>query len=255
MKENSSVIRCNEAVSADAWRLRFEVDWDAFDPGQFVMIGIPGNAVLLRRPFGIAGLSDGCAEVCYKVVGRGTEALTKAAVGTPLAVTGPCGRGFTLPSPKQQAVLVAGGYGIGPMMGLSEQLIAQKQQELRIYYGARTRGDLLYRPELEKIAATVVLTTDDGSEGTRGLVTAKLQQDLGTLKSPALFACGPEAMLRAVAKLALSRNIPAQVSTEAYMACGIGVCNGCVCRGRGGDYLRTCRDGPVFNVNELSWEG
>ncbi len=254
MKENRSTIRQNVAVSADAWRLRFEVDWEGFDPGQFVMIGIPGDAVFLRRPFGIAGLSDGCAEICYKVVGRGTEALTKAAAGDMLAVTGPCGRGFGLPAPGQHAVLVAGGYGIGPMMGLAERLIARGQRQIRIYYGARTRGDLLYRPELEKIAAEVVLTTDDGSEGTRGLVTAKLQGELGAMTSPSLFACGPEAMLHAVAKLALERRLPAQLSTEAYMACGIGVCNGCVCRGKGGDYLRTCSDGPVFDVNELAWE-
>lgn len=254
MKENRSVIRLNEPISADAWRLRFEVDWKGFDPGQFVMVGIPGDAVLLRRPFGIAGLAGGCAEICYKVVGRGTEALTKAAAGTPISATGPCGRGFKLPQPRHQAVLVAGGYGIGPMMGLAERLIAQGQQEVRIFYGARTRGDLLYRTELSKIAAAVVLTTDDGSEGTRGLVTAKLQGELGAMQAPALFACGPEAMLHAVAKLAISRNIPAQISAEAYMACGIGVCNGCVCRGHGNEYLRTCSDGPVFDVNELSWD-
>ncbi len=253
MKENRSHIVLNEPLAFDAWRLRFAVDWSEYQPGQFVMVGIPGNAVFLRRPFGIAGLEQGVAEICYKIVGRGTTALTQARVGDPISITGPCGRGFEMPTPGQVAMLVAGGYGIGPILGLARKLVAA-QHEVHLYYGAKTSKDLLYRSELAQCGAKVVLTTDDGSEGVKGFVTERLSQDLALKKTPALFACGPDGMLHAVAKLALANTIPAQVSTEAYMACGIGVCNGCVCTAHDGRFVRTCCEGPVFWVEQLKWE-
>ena len=249
MKENRSKIVLNEPMGEDAYRLRFEVDWNAYDPGQFVMVSIPGNEVFLRRPFGIAGLSDGVAEICYKVVGKGTCALTDARSGMAIDVTGPCGKGFSKPAKENTAVLVAGGYGIGPMMGMYKVL----GEGSVVYYGAKSKDDLLYVDELKSLGAKIVLATEDGSEGISGFITDALANDIDDIASPALYACGPHGMLAAVAKLGLAKGIATEVSMEEYMACGIGVCMGCVCEKAGGGLARTCKDGPVFEAKELKW--
>jgi dihydroorotate dehydrogenase electron transfer subunit len=253
MKENATHIACNEPLAGDAYRLRFPVDWRSFMPGQFVMVAIPGGTVFLRRPFGIARVADGCAEVCYKVVGRGTAALARAPVGTPLDVTGPCGRGFGLPAAGQTAVLVAGGYGIGPMLGLCDALLHDGMR-VELFYGAKRASELLYLPELKELGIALHLATEDGSVGAKGLVTALVERELASFTNPAIFACGPEGLVRAVARLGLVRELPAQVSMEAYMACGIGVCLGCACKDAAGNYVRTCREGPVFEAAELGWD-
>jgi len=250
MKENKTRIVLNEPMGLLAYRLRFEVDWDSYDPGQFVMVRVPGGEVFLRRPFGIADLRDGWAEVCYKVVGRGTKSLTRAAVGTEMGVTGPCGKGFEIPGSDKTAVLIAGGYGIGPLIGLCRKLSGERV----IYYGAKSSDHFLYLDELEALGVRTVLATDDGSRGEKGVITKFLERDLGGIKGAALLACGPHGMLAAVAKLGIKKKIPTQVSTEEYMACGIGVCMGCVCKDRDGNFVRTCKDGPIFDAKELKWD-
>ena len=253
MKENATTIASNEPAGEKAYRLRFPVDWDSYDPGQFVMVEVPGGEVFLRRPFGIARMTSGLAEICYKVVGRGTAALAAAEPGTELRVTGPCGKGFRAEAQGRTAVLVAGGYGIGPLFGLCERLVGDGGRAV-VYYGAKAKADLLYLDDLEAIGAEVSLATEDGSEGARGLITEVLKKGIGAIDSPALYACGPEGLLKAVAQIGMEMNVPTQVSTEAYMACGIGVCMGCVCRDRDGKFVRTCKDGPVFEARELKWE-
>ena len=249
MKENKTRIALNEPMGRRAYRLRFEVDWDSYDPGQFVMVRVPGGEVFLRRPFGIAGLSDGCAEVCYKVVGRGTNALTEASAGAEISVTGPCGKGFEKPAAESTAVLIAGGYGIGPLMGLCRNAPGERV----IYYGAKAEDHFLYLDELKELGVRTVLATEDGSLGEKGLITKCLERDLGKLEKPTLLACGPPGLLAAGAKLGISKRIPTQVSTEEDMACGIGVCMGCVAKKADGGFVRTCSDGPVFDAKELKW--
>lgn len=249
MKENTSTIVLNEPMGESARRLRFEVDWTSYEPGQFVMVSVPGGDVFLRRPFGIAGLSNGAAEICVKIVGKGTRALAGVPAGTEISVTGPCGKGFQSAAKNETAVLVAGGYGIGPLLGLCEG----DCPNVVLYYGARTKADFLYVDEILRRKVKTVFTTEDGSLGEKGLVTDALARDLGDIAKPALFSCGPHGLLRAVAKLGIERNLPTQVSTEEYMACGIGVCMGCVCEQSDGRLVRTCRDGPVFDARELLW--
>jgi len=249
MKENRSKIVLNEPMGERARRLRFEVDWDSYDPGQFVMVRVPGGEVFLRRPFGIADLGDGWAEICVKIVGRGTEALARAQEGSELDVVGPCGRGFDLPNGRT-AVLVAGGYGIGPLMGLCKKISGERA----IYYGAKSAGHLLYLDELKGVGMKAVLATEDGSLGEKGLITKVLEHDLGGIEKPSIFACGPRGLLAAVARLGMKGKIPTQVSTEEYMACGIGVCMGCVTKKADGEFVRTCKDGPVFDARDLKWD-
>jgi dihydroorotate dehydrogenase electron transfer subunit len=253
MKENVTAIAANEPLGAKAYRLRFAVDWASYAPGQFVMVSIPGGEVFLRRPFGIARLERGHAEICYKVVGRGTAALAAAAAGTPIAVTGPCGKGFRMPAAGETALLVAGGYGIGPMLGFAAAIIAEGGRPI-LCYGASTASELLYRQELAALGAVLHLATEDGSAGAKGLATELLERELAAAASPVFYACGPEGLVREVAQLGLARKIPAQVSMDAYMACGIGVCMGCVCKDADGNFVRTCREGPVFDAADLKWE-
>ncbi|MFH1830701.1 MAG: dihydroorotate dehydrogenase electron transfer subunit [Pseudomonadota bacterium] len=249
MKENSTFIKINELIGKDAYRLCFEVDWPSYNPGQFVMISISGKEVFLRRPFSIAGLSQGLAEICYKVVGKGTRALALAPAGIRIDVAGPFGKGFEMPDSKNTLVLVAGGYGIAPFVGLCRKI----GKGAVIYYGAKSISEFLYLDELEKMKVKVVFSTEDGSKGHKGMITQVLERDLNAIKNPALISSGPKGLLEAIAKMGLSKDIPTQVSMEEYMACGMGVCNGCVCKGKDGEFLKTCSDGPVFRAEELKW--
>jgi dihydroorotate dehydrogenase electron transfer subunit len=254
MKENRTEIALNEPVGARAFRLRFPVDWPSYEPGQFVMVEVPGGgATFLRRPFGIAGLEGGLCEICCKVVGRGTEALSHASVGTPIRVTGPCGKGFAVPAAGATAILVAGGYGIGPLYGLAKRLTGAGRRAV-IYYGAKRPAELLYLDRLEGVASEVCIATEDGGMGSKGMITRRLEAEIGSIERPALFACGPEGLVREVARIGIAQKIFTQVSMDAYMACGIGVCMGCACKDANGNFVRTCREGPVFDARELKWD-
>ncbi len=254
MKDQRTTILLNEPLCERVHRLRFDVDWEAYTPGQFVMVRVPGETVFLRRPFGIARLEGGVAEICYKVVGRGTARLAELARGAAIDVLGPCGKGFALPAADTRAVLVAGGYGIAPLLGLAKQL-REARRDVHLFYGGRGKDDFFCVDELRSMGVDLVLATEDGSAGERGLVTEVLATQLDAIVRPVLMACGPEGMVRAVARFGLERGIPTQVSLDAYMACGIGVCLGCVCETAAGEYVRTCREGPVFRAEELKWEG
>ena len=252
MKDLLTHIALNEPITDDTRRLRFPVDWKSFDPGQFVMVEIPGGDVFLRRPFGVAALEGGEAEVCYKIVGRGTSALSKAPVCTPLRVLGPLGKGFRVLPEVESALLVAGGYGIAPLFGLAVSL-RRKGIKVKVFYGGKRAGELLYLDELKASGAQLFLSTEDGSAGFKGLVTDLLENEIKSIEGPAIFACGPHGMLAATARIGIARNIPTQVSMEEYMACGIGVCQGCVCRDRDGGFVRTCSDGPVFDAAAIEF--
>ncbi len=251
MTQLAAQIIYNRAHSTDLFRLGVQADDITFIPGQFVMISIPGNRTFLRRPFGIACMENNGLEICYKVVGKGTQALNQLQVGQSLDIIAPLGNGFNIDS-NSTPLLIAGGYGIAPIFALAMKLIACNKQPI-VYYGVQTKSDLVYYDEMIHSGIDVRITTDDGSCGARGLITQVLEGDLETQQSSELFACGPHGLLKAVAQLASSYDLPAQVSTEEYMACGIGVCMGCVCQMNDHTYKRTCHDGPVFDAKELLW--
>lgn len=253
MKDILTTIAVNEPMAEGVWRLRASVDWPSFEAGQFAMVEVPGGEVFLRRPFGIVRLAGGEAEICYKIVGRGTKALARAPVGTPIRLLGPCGRGFSPPAGMKTAVLVAGGYGIGPLLGLARRL-READEAVHLYYGAKDSKRLLYLDEIKDMGAKPFLVTEDGSRGERGIVTDLLERDIASKEGPALFACGPHGLLESVAHVGMAKGVTAQVSLETCMACGIGVCQGCVCRNAHGEFVRTCREGPVFDAKDLKWD-
>jgi dihydroorotate dehydrogenase electron transfer subunit len=221
-------------------------------PGQFVEVRLNGaGAPFWRRPFSICRAGSGCVELLIKVRGRGTELLAALAPKAQVDLLGPLGHGFTL-SGKTPRLLVGGGYGIAPLLFLA-QALAAKKIPVEVFIGGRCEEDLLLRREMKLAGAKVTCSTEDGSTGFHGRVTAplaaRLRQTSGGVR---LAACGPHGLLHAVAQLARDYQIPAEVSLEQVMACGLGVCNGCVVKIKGA-YQRVCQDGPVFPVQDVDF--
>ncbi len=251
MRETRAEVLSVDVLSERYRRLFLATGWKSWTPGQFVMVRVPGNAVLLRRPFGIVGVETGVTELCFKIVGQGTKTLAHLKAGDHVDVLGPLGRGFEYVD-GATPLLVAGGYGIAPIMGLARQCTA-KGCHARIYYGAKEARHILYRDELESLPADVHFFTEDGSLGEKGVVTSAVARALESTSSQAIYACGPKGMLESLAELGQEYDVPTQVSMDEYMACGIGVCLGCMCERADGSQVRACREGPVFNARELKW--
>jgi dihydroorotate dehydrogenase electron transfer subunit len=239
-------------------------------PGQFVMVGTTDpSELLLRRPFSVAltrparNHSSGPPEeiqLLYRVVGRGTALFSRLGRGAELAVLGPLGNGFTMPEKGDRPVLVAGGIGIAAFPIQIETLVAAGFSPI-LCYGGRTSRDLTMMDWFRE-RCEVHVATDDGSVGEHGFVTQLLERLLDA-RAPAdqtirVYACGPEPMLRAVAGITETRDIPSEASLEAFMACGFGVCLGCVVEvrqsaGEYGRFRRICYEGPVFPTREIVW--
>ncbi|MEW6517357.1 MAG: dihydroorotate dehydrogenase electron transfer subunit [candidate division FCPU426 bacterium] len=222
-------------------------------PGQFVMVRPRGaDAPFWRRPFSLCS-ADGrrSVELLIKAVGPGSRLLAASRPGDLLDVTGPLGTGFSL-DVTGPVLLVGGGFGIAPLRFLAECL-RRRRIPCEVFLGGRCREDLLLQSELKLAAAGVACTTEDGSFGRRGRVTLLLAERLAGSRKPArIAAAGPEAMLAVVADLAEKHGVAAEVSLETVMACGLGVCNGCV-RRVNGQYQRVCADGPVFDAAAVDW--
>jgi dihydroorotate dehydrogenase electron transfer subunit len=231
--------------------------------GQFVMIKAGTSAEPpLRRPFSILTV-DPAAEtfrLFLKAIGPGTHALAALAPGDLAQCLGPLGRPFTAPPPGHEALLVAGGYGIAPFHLFGEEL-RRAGGRARVFYGGRTASDLQVREPFARMGVPLVPTTDDGSLGHHGRVTEAVEQYLDKRTGPAsLYACGPDPMLHAVARLAARRGLPAQVSLDPWMGCGVGTCLGCVVWVQSASeerahYRCACTEGPVFDAREVVWPG
>ncbi len=232
-------------------------------PGQFIMLRIgAGIDPLLRRPFSLLGLikENGQIkgiEILYKVVGKGTERLTRCRDGDRLSVIGPLGNAFLVPDTCRQLVLVAGGIGVPPIRFLAQSLLDQEGSLNRclVFVGGRTKDDLVCITEFDLPGFLLDVSTDDGSQGSQGMVTRSLEKALDAGPADLICACGPPAMLKAVAAMAADRGISCQVSIEAMMACGMGACLGCAVQLKNDEarYRHVCMDGPVFDAARLNW--
>ncbi|MEY3019432.1 MAG: hypothetical protein RLZZ272_416, partial [Actinomycetota bacterium] len=200
-------------------------------PGQFVEVAVGGQATLLRRPLSIAGImrsgSMGTIEVVFEPIGPGTRWLATLDVRDVVDVLGPLGMGFPVPRRAVPSLLVGGGYGAAPLYALADELV-RSGMRVDMIIGAATSERLLGSIEAKRAASTVRVTTEDGSAGVRGRVTDVLDQALDECGSAVVYACGPNAMLAAVSRLATARGVAVRVALEERMACGIGVCMTCV---------------------------
>ncbi|MBE0447168.1 MAG: dihydroorotate dehydrogenase electron transfer subunit [Actinobacteria bacterium] len=223
-------------------------------PGQFVHIACnQGGNFILRRPFSIHRIVPGKAfEILFRVVGRGTEALSRVKVYDILDVIGPLGNGFKYSERITSALLVAGGLGLAPLLYLAEEL-TNEQVKFYPMLGAQTKTKLLRYIDFKRIGKKTYVATDDGSSGHNGTVADLLNRTIHYIRPEIIYACGPEPMLRKVAQTADEFGVKCQVSLETKMACGVGVCLGCACVTRQG-YKMVCKDGPVFDARDIIWD-
>jgi dihydroorotate dehydrogenase electron transfer subunit len=261
MLEQTVTIAANERDTDQYFRLVLRAPQIAplIQPGQFAHVRIlPLKDALLRRPFSIFQATADTFSILYKTVGKGTDALARMRAGEALSVIAPLGHGFTVPPPGGETpLLIAGGYGMAAMF-----LLAQRSpQKGIVFVGGRRRADILCEKEFAASGWEVRVATEDGSHGEKGLVTQPLLKEIAKRKAESgkrkLFACGPTPMLRAVGKLAEEHDLPAELSMDEHMCCGVGTCLTCVIPVRTGDgweYQRTCTEGPVFDAREIVWD-
>ncbi|MGD9109102.1 MAG: dihydroorotate dehydrogenase electron transfer subunit [Gammaproteobacteria bacterium] len=217
-------------------------------PGQIVTVKahVRNYDPLIKIPLGVHKKHVDGISVLYNVVGVGTEILSKLKTDDEIDILGPLGNGFNVTEHKNNS-LIAGGFGVAPLYALAEELI-QQQKNVAVFLGARTKDLLVCVDDLKNLGATVYIATEDGSRGEKCLVTELLSKHL--MENMMLYACGPNPMLKAVVRVAREHKIPAQVTMEAYIACGIGACRGCAIETNEG-YKMCCQDGPVFDVGDV----
>lgn len=228
-------------------------------PGQFAMVrpgpAAGGTGPFLARPLSFFDIDPvrGVVSFLVRVAGEGTRVLASRRPGDELPLSGPFGNGFP-PVSGGTLLLVAGGVGVAPFPPVARAAVAGGARVWAVV-GARTRSLLMGVRELQDAGARVVTCTEDGSEGVRGTVTDALVSGLPAGSPSLAFACGPPAMLVAVARLLAGAGVPVYVSLEARMGCGFGVCRGCVVPAAGGGYLHVCQDGPVLPAGAVDLEG
>lgn len=225
-------------------------------PGQFIHLLIPNCHTYFRRAFSIFDLEirDKSLEILFKVFGRGTLAMSQMKKGDVIDVLGPLGNGFQIPKRKEKIICIAGGVGLPPIYFLAKYLIDKgyNSKNIFFYYGGRTGSDIVESTRIKKIGVSLIIATEDGAVGEKGLVTDLVERNLPEMDgTKVIYSCGPEGMLKAVDILGAKYNIPGQLSLEAPMPCGIGVCLGCILPLKEGGYTRVCRDGPVYDMGEV----
>jgi dihydroorotate dehydrogenase electron transfer subunit len=263
-----AVVSTNRPESGPNHRLVLRVPgWPESQPGQFAMLspgavsGVRRDDPLLPRPMAVfrqRALSETEAEVeiLYKVEGRGTALLAQAAAGETVRIVGPLGQPFPDPGRGRRSVVVGGGTGVASLYGLVARLQAREgAAPCTVVLGARSADDLMARSDFEALSAELCFTTEDGSLGERGLVTAPLQRALEAGDVGRVYCCGPTPMMRACAAACSAAGVACSVSLENNMACGFGVCLGCAAPRSAGGYALVCRDGPVFEAADVDWDG
>lgn len=211
-------------------------------PGQFINIKLDG--FYLRRPISICDYDDASITIIYKVVGSGTEVMSKMNSGEKLDVLCGLGNGFDTTKALDKPVLIGGGVGVPPMYNLCKKLIAEGKK-VTVILGFNKQDEIFYEDEFKKLGADVKVTTVDGSYGIKGFVTDALKETDYSY----FFTCGPMPMFKAIEATATTSG---QYSFEERMGCGFGACMGCSCKTKYGN-KRICKDGPVLTREEIIW--
>lgn len=221
-------------------------------PGQFFMLSSGfGSDPLLKRPFSIFRTSNGNLQFLYRIRGKGTLCISNYKKGDIAQLLGPLGNSW--PNPSGEFILLAGGIGIASVYSLLETY----PQKAQVFCGYRNCDELLMLEDINRLAKKVSVTTDDGSYCRAGLITEPFREFIESAhfsENPApVYACGPNPMLRELSVIIKGKKVTCYVSLEEVMACGVGACLGCVCKTSSG-YTRICKEGPVFNIEDIVWE-
>lgn len=243
MKQSIFEIIENTKLVPQVYRMKLKGDTGAITaPGQFVNIQLDG--LFLRRPISVCDVCGDVLTIIYKVVGKGTEAMSKMHSGQLDILTG-LGNGYDLSVSGDQPVLLGGGVGVPPMYLLAKRLVMQGKTPA-VILGFNKAEEVFYEDEFKALGCDVTVSTVDGSYGTKGFVTDVLKD----MSYSYFYTCGPEPMLKAVYRASTTSG---QMSFEERMGCGFGACMGCSCKTLTG-YKRICKDGPVMRKEEIQWE-
>ena len=235
----------NEPLTSDVWRMVLEGDTQWITrPGQFVNIELEG--LYLRRPISICDWSETTITIIYKVVGRGTEQMSRMSEGQELDVLTGLGNGFDADVECQKPLLVGGGVGVPPLYRLAKELIA-RGRKVSVVLGFNTSKEIFYAEEFRALGADVYVSTADGSVGTKGFVTDAIREN--GIDFDFFYSCGPLPMLKALCDCT---TVSGELSFEERMGCGFGACMGCSCKTLAGN-KRICKDGPVMKREEIIW--
>ena len=237
-------IKENTHLTETVWQMRLTGDTSAITaPGQFVNIQLDG--LYLRRPISVCDCVGDTLTLVYKVVGKGTEQMSRMVAGEELDVLSGLGNGYDTTLAGEAPLLLGGGVGVPPLYMLAKQLIAEGKR-VSVILGFNTKAEVFYEEEFRALGANVTVATADGSYGVRGFVTNAMEG----IDYTYFYTCGPEPMLRAVYA---ATNTEGQFSFEERMGCGFGACMGCSCKTVTG-YKRICKDGPVLKKEEILWQ-
>lgn len=217
-------------------------------PGQFAQVAVTGKT--LRRPISICDVNDDIIRLVFEVRGEGTDILSKTEIGENINIIAPLGNGFKI-NPNKKTVFIGGGIGVPPMLYSARQC----GENATVITGFRNKDAIILSDDFKNAGCNLIITTDDGSFGINGFVTQPLAEIINDIDL--ICACGPTPMLKNIAKLAKENNVECQVSLEQRMACGVGACLGCAVLVNRKDgtqgYKHVCKDGPVFNYEEVVW--
>lgn len=243
MKQVLFSVKENTPLTDNVYKMILTGDCsDITASGQFVNIKIDG--LFLRRPISVCDREGDTLTIIYKVVGKGTEMMSKMQEGTVIDLLTGLGNGYDLRICGENPLLLGGGVGVPPMYMLAKKLIEQGKS-VSVILGFNTKSEVFYENEFKALGCDVTVTTVDGSYGKKGFVTDALPENYSYF-----YCCGPEPMLKAVFKAAKTSG---QLSFEERMGCGFGACMGCSCKTVTG-YKRICKDGPVLKKEEILWE-
>ena len=243
MKQSIFTIVSNEALTDCVYKMILAGDTSAITAaGQFVNIQLSGK--FLRRPISVCDYDEKTLTIVYKVVGKGTEAMSGMSAGQKLDILTGLGNGYDLTLSGEYPVLLGGGVGVPPMYNLAKKLITEGKK-VSVILGFNTQSEIFYENEFKALGCDVTVTTVDGSYGKKGFVTDALPENYTYF-----YTCGPEPMLKAVYR---ATSTSGQMSFEERMGCGFGACMGCSCKTLTG-YKRICKEGPVMKKEEILWQ-
>ena len=244
MKQSFFTVEQNKCIAPNVYEMILGGDTsDITATGQFVNIKLDG--FYLRRPISVCDFAEGELKIIYKVVGEGTEYMSKLANGAKLDVLTGLGNGYNTEKSGESPLLIGGGVGVPPLYALAKRLSAQGKK-VKVILGFNTESEIFYENEFKALGADVYVTTADGSYGIKGFVTNAFEA-VGEYTH--IFTCGPEPMLKAVYNASVTSG---QFSFEERMGCGFGACMGCSCKTKYGN-KRICKDGPVLEKEEIIW--